>query len=202
MNAPKVVPVTMTFHRPRPPGTVVDGALVHAMAEYVVNEGHSEHAPAFLQRIGLSVHALIGPDGTIYTGPPPERVCFHAGKSRFLDRENLNDTFLGCEFLVAGTHDYPSFLATISDPDRSPYTAAQYETSGWLYAGWSLRCPGITRARIVGHEVVSGMDVRAHDAKRDPGMAFDWAAFWRAYDSWYGVMAMAKAPRHTEALQS
>src|SRR3989344_3636634 len=56
--------------------------LTRTAVQFVVNEGHSEHAPAFLQRIGLSVHALIGPDGMIYTGPPPERIWFHAGKSR------------------------------------------------------------------------------------------------------------------------
>jgi len=202
MKAPMCVPVTMTFHRARAQGLVVDGALVHSMAEYLLNDGHREHAPVFLQRIGLSVHALIAPDGMIYTGPPPERVCFHAGKSRFLDRENLNDTFLGCEFLVAGAHDYRTFLAAISDPEHAPYTAAQYDAGGWLYAGWSLRYPGITRARIVGHEAVSGKDVRPTDPKQDPGLAFDWSAFWRAYDAWYGVLTMAKTPRHTEALQS
>ena len=194
MKPPRVQPVKLTFHRARPQGVTVDGAIVHEMAEYVLNEGQQEHGPALLQRLGLSVHAFIGPDGTIYQGPGMDRVCFHAGKSKFLDRENLNDSFLGCEFLVAGTHDYASLVKRMDDTEDPPYTAAQYDAGGWLYATWAAAFPGITRARIIGHSTVSGKDVRPHDPKRDPGLAFDWAAFLRAFDAWTAAMRQEVAP--------
>lgn len=77
------------------------------MAEYIEWEGEKLHAVNFLDKIGLSAHALICPDGSIIKCRDDNQGAYHA------KRHNKNS--LAIELLVEGTHDYVSFLKTIED---------------------------------------------------------------------------------------
>lgn len=134
-----------------------------------------------------SAHALIAPNGTIIELVSPELVAFHAGKSEFAPWTWLNANFLGAEFLVAGAHDYGSWLEAIQEPDC--YTPAQYEAGAWLFATWAKKY-GFDVTRIRGHQDVAGDDVRGEgNGKQDPGGGFDWARFQAAFDDWSVALA-------------
>jgi N-acetyl-anhydromuramyl-L-alanine amidase AmpD len=163
----------------RPDDKEVEGALWHSMGEYIKTDAGRTYAVDFINKIGLSAHAYITPAGLIINSVPTDKVAYHAGKSVFGGNYNLNWTFLGCEFLVGGTHTYGMFLRKINATDGLTYTEAQYEAGGFLYAKWAKTYPKITRDRIVGHRIVAGDDVRGSGkGKRDPGPAFDQARFW------------------------
>jgi AmpD protein len=169
--------------RARPAGQLVDGAIVHSMAELVRAGGVDIPAWEFLEQEELSVQALIHPDGAITEGAGVDRVCYHAGTSVYQGRAGLNTTFLGAEFLVAGAHNYDDFLHAIARPGC--YTDAQYNAGGFLYASWMKRYPKLTLNRILGHSEVSGDDVRGPgQGKRDPGLAFDWPRFRQSVLDW------------------
>lgn len=181
----RTVQVVQRWDAPRSPSTTVDGAIVHSMGEYVMHGTNPIHAPDWLNRqvdlvpggAKASVHAFIGPDGTVFLGVPLERIAWHAGPSLWDGRKGLSPSFLGAEFLVAGKHNWASFKTAIARPDA--YTDAQYRAGGELYASWAKRF-GIRRERILGHSQVSGADVRP-DSKPDPGN-FNWHQFWTYFD--------------------
>lgn len=195
LTPPREEDAPITWHSTRPPTRPIVGALVHSMGETLSIDGALYDAPKALQKIGVSVHAMIRPEGTLIRCVPEQDEAYHAGKSRFVPtgEEWLNKDWLGCEFLVAGVTSWKPFVAKIQRPDA--YTAAQYDAGGYLYADWMVRY-GIPRAHIVGHETVSGPDVRS-DPKPDPGAGFDWDAFWVAVDRWrpWHAARLSPAPR-------
>ncbi len=79
--------------------------------------------------------------------------AWHAGVSRFGNREACNDFALGIE--LEGT-------------DNEPYSEAQYQSLVYLTKALMLAYPAITKERIVGH-----CDI-APTRKTDPGQAFAW----------------------------
>ena len=154
----------------RPMSGPPQGIIVHSMGEFIAGE----YAPDFLKRVGLSVHAFIGTDGTILMAAPTNRQTFHAGRSRFKGVSDLNRTFLGFELLVKGDHNLATFTQAITNGD--PYTEEQYQAAADLCRFWREQFPGIPPENIVGHSEVSGPEVRP-DAKIDPGKAFNWEKF-------------------------
>lgn len=187
LTLPVVVSRPLLDHRARPAGQKVEGAILHSMAEYVRMEGLTRYAPDHLKYQKLSVHSMITPDGTVLACVGVDREAYHAGKSVFGALSGLNGSFLGCEMLVAGDHDYASFLKAIASPDC--YTEAQYVSAGWLYGSW-ITSFDIQRGAVVAHSAVSGDDVRGPGAgKRDPGDGWDWARFWASVDAWQVELA-------------
>ena len=81
--------------------------ILHSMAEFIKLDSGNKHAYDFLKDIGLSVHALICPDGTIIRSREDNQGSYHA--------RGFNRDSLGVEFLVKGAHDYTSFKNTISN---------------------------------------------------------------------------------------
>ena len=114
----------------------------------------SEH-PYFagIASMQVSAHFFIERDGVVTQFVSCNERAWHAGQSRFAERENCNDFSLGIE--LEGTDDLP-------------FTAQQYvaliELAGLLQAAY----PAITLARICGHSDI------APGRKTDPGPAFDW----------------------------
>ena len=133
--------------------------VVHAMGEYVMaDDGKSfDHAPEFLERMKLSAHALVAPDGTVFRCRNDDEGAYHA--------RGFNTDSLGMEMLVAGRHDYGSFVKAISKPylTDAQYAAAVAQCREWV----SLH--GITR--IVRHSDLSP------GRKLDPGSGFPWDKF-------------------------
>lgn len=153
--------------------------IVHGMSQYISKPDDTVPAWDWLEQSGLSVHALIQPDGTVVQTGHDDDVCYHAGKSRIVlgDKtwEGLNAVSLGAEFLVAGEHNYLSFVNTIKVPGT--YSEAQLAAGAILYAGWCKQF-SLPVERIVRHSDVSGSDVRGPgEGKVDPGEAFPLATF-------------------------
>lgn len=189
MKKPEVQIRRLQWNRVRPDGVVVDGALVHSMAELVTNDsdrwGPVGTFPAadWLDAKEYSANALVVPDGTIVQLVPIELVAFHAGVSEWKGRRNLNDSFLGAEWLVAGAHAYGGWIERIADPEV--YTPEQYHAGGWLYATWLRSFPDMELERILGHSQVAGDDVRGlGKGKRDPGPGFSWDRFYSSTKAW------------------
>ena len=170
---------------------------MHSMGERVRFEGELLPAVKLLEAQKLSVHDVIQPDGTVIACVGVDREAYHAGKSVFTfpgdpasELHDLNRSFLGCEMLVAGDHDYGSFLRAIQATDC--YTEAQYRSAGWLYAGW-LAAFGFPRTHVVAHSAVSGDDVRGEgNGKQDPGRGWQWERLWGWVDTWETEFATAQ----------
>lgn len=130
-----------------------DTIVIHAMAEYV----GEEHAPDFLLRSGLSAHALVAPDGTLYRCRDDDQGAYHA--------KGFNRHSLGIEVLVAGRHGYDSFAKAIA---LHYITDAQYAAVLAQCQEW-LKLHDITR--VVRHSDLSP------GRKIDPGAGFPWGRF-------------------------
>jgi N-acetyl-anhydromuramyl-L-alanine amidase AmpD len=152
------------------------GAVVHAIAEYI--EG--EYCIDFLKRVGLGYHRLITPktlppvqEANVINGVPLDRQAFHAGKSIHFDLNGLNSHYLSVAVMVAGDHDYASFVRAIQKQDwmqKEQLIKLVEIISGWCI---SYKLP---LNRIAGHSQVSSKLVR-DDPKPDPGVGFDWYGF-------------------------
>lgn len=101
----------------------------------------------------VSAHFLIERDGAVTQFVSCLDRAWHAGVSRFGEREGCNDFSLGIE--LEGT-------------DEQPYSDAQYTALIELCRLLRQAYPAITDERICGHSDI------APGRKTDPGPAFDW----------------------------
>ncbi|MCP5046128.1 MAG: N-acetylmuramoyl-L-alanine amidase [bacterium] len=142
--------------------------VVHAMAEWVMDDdGVFHYCTDWLNVLKLSVHAFCLPDGRIVQSVEPGQTAYHA--------KEFNGRSVGMEFVVAGGHNYDSFLKKMADVENSPYTQAQYEAGGWWYKKMAEKF-GLTFEQIKSHREI------APDRKKDPGDAFDWKVFKAAFN--------------------
>lgn len=163
MPAPRIISIPNPHSEPR--REKVDLLVVHAMGEWVVLDGVYRHCTDHLREVGLSVHAFCLPDGRIVSSVDTARVAHHA--------RAYNPRSIGLELVVEGAHDDQSLFARIDDTAEPPYTAAQYQAAGWWFRSQADRY-GLAFGHVTPH---SALD----DRKRDPGQAFDWEAFRRAF---------------------
>ena len=133
-----------------------DLIVIHAMGEYI--EGEPDMwAPAFLDKLGLSAHALVTPDGNIIRCREDYQGAWHA--------KGFNNNSLGIEFLVEGTHTYGSFMNAI----RKPYlTDKQFEAGLKQVRDW------LERHKI---EKIKAHSELSPGRKYDPGLGFPWEVF-------------------------
>lgn len=101
----------------------------------------------------VSSHFLITRLGEFIQFVATQNRAWHAGESRFDDRDNCNDFSIGIE---------------LEGADHFPYTAQQYVRLVELTRVLMQHYPKIIPDRIVGH-----CDI-APGRKTDPGPAFDW----------------------------
>ena len=152
----------------RPPGSAIDLVVVHGISvppgvfggpgveQLFTNTLDPTAHPDYRALAGLrvSAHVLIRRTGAVIQFAPFYARAWHAGVSRWGDRDHCNDFSIGVE--LEGT-------------DEIPYAAIQYvvlnRLTNALNGRWSsLRNP----ACIVGHcDIAAGR-------KTDPGVAFDW----------------------------
>jgi AmpD protein len=116
--------------------------------------------PFFSEILGVKVsaHLLIRRDGSVIQFVPLGERAWHAGESRFRDRECCNDFSIGIE---------------LEGEDETRYDDRQYPV---LVAAIRAICrayPAITPREIAAHSDI------APGRKTDPGPAFDWL---RLYD--------------------
>lgn len=115
------------------------------------------NAHPFFQSIAdlrVSAHFLIDRQGQVTQFVSCLDRAWHAGVSRFGERENCNDFSLGIE--LEGT-------------DHQAFTEAQYASLTFLVQQLQRVFPELTNERICGHSDI------APDRKTDPGPFFDWS---------------------------
>ena len=133
-----------------------DLIVVHAMAEYI-NDPDPIFAPNFLEKYGLSAHALIVPNGDVMMCREENQGAYHA--------KGHNTNSLGVEFLVDGDHNYASFIEKIKTDWVTP---EQWQAGIELMQHWKSR---YNIKEIVRHSDISP------GRKVDPGAGFDWLKF-------------------------
>ena len=126
--------------------------VLHAMGEFIKLDSGNKHAYDFLKDIGLSIHALICPDGTVIMCREDNQGAYHA--------KGFNTDSLGVEFLVAGGHTYSSFKKTIK---KSYLTFEQHVAGVELLRDW---CSKYNIKSINTHSSLSPK------RKVDPGSGF------------------------------
>ncbi len=131
-----------------------DTIVFHAMGEFIIDGEHRDHAVKFLDRYGLSAHALAAPDGSVYRCRDDLEQAWHA--------RGFNRNTLGIEALVKGEHDYASFIEAIKRPyiEDAQYQAILEQSHEWIDMH-PIR-------RLVRHSDLSP------GRKVDPGDGFPW----------------------------
>lgn len=111
--------------------------------------------PAFPSIAGMrvSAHAVIRRHGEVSQFVPFGARAWHAGRSRYGEREACNDFSVGIE--LEGT-------------DEVAYEPVQYQVLAALIDALCRAYPGLSPGRLVGHSDI------APGRKTDPGPAFEW----------------------------
>ncbi|MGE5707005.1 MAG: N-acetylmuramoyl-L-alanine amidase [Bacteroidota bacterium] len=112
-------------------------------------------------RSKVSAHYIIGKAGEIIQCVPDEKRAWHAGISRFLDREHVNDFSLGIELVNDET-------------GKDPFTEAQYAALSRLLS-YLIQRYQIPDANVIGHRDVA----LPLGIKQDPADNFDWLYLWK-----------------------
>jgi len=151
----------------RPAGVVVDVLVIHCISlppgefggpfieQLVCNRlNPNDHAYfAKISQLRVSAHFLIRRTGSLVQFVPTGSRAWHAGRSCFGDRSNVNDFSIGIE--LEGTDD-------------TVFTDAQYELLMQLSRILMATYPDIVQSNIVTHSDI------APGRKSDPGVCFDW----------------------------
>ncbi len=160
---------------PRPEGTPIDLAVIHAISlppgefggdaidRLFTNRLDPQAHPYFAGIAGLrvSAHLLIRRHGGTTQYVPFHRRAWHAGRSSFAGRTECNDYSIGIE---------------LEGDERHSFTAAQYRALSGILAALTRTYPGLGRDRIVGHADI------APGRKTDPGPRFDWDRLFAELD--------------------
>lgn len=149
----------------RPAEMAVDLLVIHfislpdgrfsgdAIEQLFTNRLDARMHPSFEALCGLrvSAHFLVRRRGELLQFVDVDARAWHAGQSRFLDRERCNDFSIGIE---------------LEGDERHDFTAAQYRRLGFLI--------GVLRQRHPLRWLAGHSDI-APGRKTDPGPRFDWA---------------------------
>jgi AmpD protein len=109
-----------------------------------------------IYQLNVSSHVLIDREGQITQFVPFHKRAWHAGVSKFEDRDGCNDFSIGIE---------------LEGADHIPFTDEQYEILAAVTRQIIATYPKIKADRIVGHSDI------APGRKTDPGPAFDWQKY-------------------------
>lgn len=148
----------------RPAGTRVELLVVHhislppgrfsgdAVERLFTNRLDASSHPSFaeLRALRVSAHFLVRRRGELLQFVDTDARAWHAGVSRFLDRERCNDFSIGVE---------------LEGDESHPFTEAQYRRLRFVIAALRERHP---LRWLAGHSDI------APERKRDPGPLFDW----------------------------
>ena len=157
-------------HDARPPDCEVELLVIHAISlppgefgggfidDLFRNRLDTTAHPYFAGLSGLrvSAHFFIDRRGEITQYVSTHLRAWHAGVSRFAERERCNDFSIGIE---------------LEGADDSAFTDVQYDHLIALTRAVMAAYPAITPARIAGHGDI------APGRKTDPGPHFDWRRY-------------------------
>ena len=167
------------------------GPLVPELLVLHFTAGRSaQHSVAWLAnpRARASAHLVIAEDGAITQLVPFNRVAWHAGKSSFNGRAQVNQFSIGIELANPGNlHQTGSTWRTwFGEPVDSESVLAAAHKQGGPVQGWKIFTPAQLEAAIdVGALLVQtyrlkevvGHDDIAPGRKVDPGPAFPMARY-------------------------
>jgi N-acetyl-anhydromuramoyl-L-alanine amidase len=138
-----------------PPGEFGGGFI----EQFFLNKLNVSAHPWFenIRDVRVSSHCLIGRDGLASQFVSFNDKAWHAGESRWRERENCNTFSIGVE---------------LEGCDTIAYTDQQYHTLAQLTLDIMTSYPKIKPDHIVGHEHI------APTRKTDPGPAFDWSRYF------------------------
>ncbi len=156
----------------RPAGAVPELVVLHGISLPPGEFGGAEIIDFFCNRLDwdahpyfdeirgmeVSAHLLIRRDGELVQFVPFTEQAWHAGASRFRDRQRCNDFSIGIE---------------LEGSDDTPYEPAQYDVLAAVLTALFDAYPMLTPRRLAAHSDI------APGRKTDPGPAFDWL---RLYD--------------------
>jgi AmpD protein len=142
------IDLVVIHHISLPPGEFSGDSIERLFMGTLDATAHLAFRP--LAGVRVSAHFLIRRDGSITQFAACGERAWHAGESRFLERERCNDFSIGIE--LEGTGDIP-------------YEADQYRALVRLIHGLQRAYPLVW---IAGHSDISP------GRKTDPGASFDW----------------------------
>lgn len=156
----------------RPADTKLDLIVIHSISLPPGQYGGPEIGQLFTNQLDwdghpyfqsirgaqVSSHFLIRRDGRLMQFVSCDDRAWHAGVSRFGERDNCNDFSIGVE---------------LEGLEGDPFEAAQYRQLGQL-------CHALRRRYPIGH--VAGHEHIAVGRKFDPGAGFDWPLFIKTTD--------------------
>jgi len=126
----------------------------------------------------VSIHYIIGRDGTVYCYVPEDRTAWHAGVGQWLNDEKytnkMNMYSIGIELVGMGSAEDMSLYMTKKeykalDPSLLGFTDAQYTALKALVEDICQRNEiPMDREHVIGHE-------EYNPKKNDPGDLFDWS---------------------------
>ena len=134
-----------------PPGEFGGGYIEKLFANQLDGGAHPYFAA--IADLKVSAHLLIDRAGQVTQFVNFADRAWHAGQSRYADRERCNDYAVGIE--LEGT-------------DIDAFTDQQYGALAAVSRALMAAYPAITPDRIVGHRDI------APGRKTDPGDCFDW----------------------------
>lgn len=158
---------------PRPEGMPIDLLVIHNISLPPGEFGGPWIDDLFLGRLDpaahpyfplacaagrVSAHLLVRRDGTPIQYVSFAHRAWHAGRSRFGERERCNDFSIGIE---------------LEGADHRPFEPAQYRVLAAATRAIMDRYPDIVPGRIAGHSEI------APGRKTDPGPCFDWELYRR-----------------------
>lgn len=166
---------------PRPQNAAIDLLVVHNISLPPDEFGHHYIEDLFLNRLDcdahpyfdrlrgmkVSAHFLIRRDGELLQFVSASDRAWHAGVSRFRERERCNEFSIGVE---------------LEGSDFRDFEGAQYEVLARLTRALARRYP---LRHLTGHEHI------APGRKTDPGPHFDWPRLARLLPSFSDMPAPA-----------
>ena len=137
-----------------PPGEFGGGYVQRFFSGHLPVEVHPYFAE--IADLQVSAHCLIERDGRLTQFVPFDRRAWHAGKSRYENRERCNDFSIGIE---------------LEGCDDQEYEYVQYLSLAALTCALIKHYTYLEPDRICGHSDI------APGRKTDPGPKFDWQSY-------------------------
>lgn len=170
----KPIPFLASPHfNQRPTQTAIDMIVLHAIS-LPDGEFSPQHISDFFQSkldisshpsfealgdVKVSAHFVVDRKGKVTQFVATGSRAWHAGESKWLERENCNDFAIGIEMI---------------GDERQPFTQKQYTETARLCRALMNQYPQISKNRIVGHQDI------APNRKWDPGKQWNWSKFQRS----------------------